>query len=81
MSVVLDASALFAYQRKESGTERARAPIAQATMSTVCWSEVIGKTQDRGVNARGQQDDFAALGRTLEPFTPPVSRLLLGPRY
>ena len=53
MSVVLDASALLAYLQDERGGERVRSVIPHAVMSTVNWTEVIGKARDDGVDTQG----------------------------
>ena len=67
--MVLDASALLAYLQDEPGGERVRAIIAQATISTVNWSEVIGKARDHGVDTLGLREDLASLGLSFEPFS------------
>lgn len=69
MSVVLDASALLAYLQDEPGGEQVRAVLAHAVMSTVNWTEVIGKAREQSVDTRGLQDDLASLGLALEPFS------------
>ncbi len=69
MSVVLDASALLAYLQDEPGGERVREVLAQSVMSTVNWSEVIGKARDNGVDTRGLREDLASLGLAIEPFS------------
>ena len=69
MSVVLDASALLAYLQDEPGGERVRAVLPQAVMSTVNWTEVIGKAREEGVDTRGLREDLAALGLAFDPFS------------
>lgn len=69
MSVVLDASALLAYLQSEPGGERVREVLAQSVMSTVNWSEVIGKARDDGVDTHGLGEDLASLGLAIEPFS------------
>ncbi|MCY4286723.1 MAG: type II toxin-antitoxin system VapC family toxin [Thiotrichales bacterium] len=69
MSVVLDASALLAYLQSEPGGERVREVLAQSVMSSVNWSEVIGKARDDGVDTRGLREDLASLGLAIEPFS------------
>ena len=69
MSVVLDASALLAYLQDECGGERVRSVIPHAVMSTVNWTEVIGKARDDGVDTQGLREDLASLGLALEPFS------------
>jgi len=67
--VVLDASALLAYLQGEPGGERVRAILTQATMSTVSWSEVVGKACEHGVDPSGLRADLASLGLSFEPFS------------
>ena len=69
MSVVLDASALLAYLQSEPGGERVREVLAHSVMSTVNWSEVIGKARDDGVDTHGLREDLASLGLAIEPFS------------
>ena len=69
MSVVLDASALLAYLQDEPGGERVREVITHSVMSTVNWTEVIGKARDDGVDTRGLKEDLASLGLALEPLS------------
>ncbi|MCY4221118.1 MAG: type II toxin-antitoxin system VapC family toxin [Thiotrichales bacterium] len=69
MSVVLDASALLAYLQSEPGGERVREVLAQSVMSSVNWSEVIGKARDDGVDTRGLREDLTSLGLAIEPFS------------
>ncbi|MCY4350611.1 MAG: type II toxin-antitoxin system VapC family toxin [Thiotrichales bacterium] len=69
MSVVLDASALLAYLQSEPGGERVREVLARSVMSSVNWSEVIGKARDDGVDTRGLREDLASLGLAIEPFS------------
>jgi len=69
VSVVLDASALLAYLQSEPGGERVREVLAQSVMSTVNWSEVIGKARDDGVDTHGLREDLASLGLAIEPFS------------
>jgi len=69
VSVVLDASALLAYLQSEPGGERVREVLARSVMSSVNWSEVIGKARDDGVDTRGLREDLASLGLAIEPFS------------
>lgn len=69
MSVVLDASALLAYLQDEPGGEQVRAVLPQAVMSTVNWTEVIGKAREEGVDTQGLREDLASLGLAFEPFS------------
>ena len=69
MSAVLDASALLAYLQDEPGGERVRAVLPRAVMSTVSWTEVIGKAREEGVDTQGLREDLATLGLAFEPFS------------
>ena len=69
MSVVLDASALLAYLQDEPGGEPVRAVLPRAVMSTVNWTEVIGKAREGGVDTRGLREDLESLGLAFEPFS------------
>lgn len=69
MSVVLDASALLAYLQDEPGGEPVRAVLPRAVMSTVNWTEVIGKAREDGVDTRGLREDLESLGLAFEPFS------------
>lgn len=75
MSVVLDASALLAYLQDEPGGGRVREVLAHSVMSTVNWTEVIGKARDEGVDTRGLREDLASLGLALEPFSADQSEI------
>ena len=69
MSVVLDASALLAYLQQESGGSAVRAVLHEAVMSTVNWSEVIGRAHVAGVDTTGLREDLQSLGLALRPFS------------
>ena len=69
MSVVLDASALLAYLQDEPGGEPVRAVLPRAVMSTVNWTEVIGKAREGGVDTRGLREDLESLGLAFELFS------------
>ena len=69
MSVVLDGSALLAYLQDEPGGEPVRAVLPRAVMSTVNWTEVIGKAREDGVDTRGLREDLESLGLAFEPFS------------
>ena len=69
MSVVLDASALLAYLQDEPGGEQVRAVLPRAVMSTVNWTEVIGKAREEGVDTQGLREDLESLGLAFEPFS------------
>ena len=69
MSVVLDASALLAYLQDEPGGEHVRAVLPRAVMSTVNWTEVVGKAREEGVDTQGLREDLESLGLAFEPFS------------
>ena len=53
----------------EPGGEQVRAVLPQGIMSTVNWTEVIGKAREEGVDTRGLREDLAILGLVFEPFS------------
>ena len=67
--MVLDASALLAYLQDEPGGEQVRAVLPRAVLSTVSWTEVIGKAREDGVDTRGLREDLESLGLAFEPFS------------
>lgn len=69
MSVVLDASALLAYLQDEPGRDAVAAVLPRAVMSTVNWTEVIGKTESAGLASADLFDSLATFGLTLEPLS------------
>ena len=69
MTVVLDASALLAYLQDEPGHEQVDAVLAEASMSSVNWAEVVQKSAAAGVDIEGMQQDVCALGLVILPFT------------
>ena len=69
MSVVLDASALLAYLQEEPGRDTVAALLPQAVVSTVNWTEVIGKTEGAGLESGDLFDSLARLGLASEPFS------------
>jgi ribonuclease VapC len=70
MTVVLDASALLAYLKSESGSDAVDGVLAESVMSSVNWAEVIQKSIAASVDVDGMLDDLQALGLVVEPFTP-----------
>lgn len=70
MTVVLDASALLAYLQGEPGEEIVDEVLAEATISSVNWAEVVQKSIAAEVEVDGMMDDLQALGLTIEPFAP-----------
>lgn len=69
MSVVLDASALLAYLQDELGGEVVGGMLAESTISSVNWAEVIQKSIAAKVNVDGMLEDLQALGLKIEHFT------------
>lgn len=69
MTVVLDASALLAYLQDEPGHEQVDTVLAEASMSSVNWAEVVQKSVAAGVDIEGMQQDVCALGLIILPFT------------
>lgn len=69
MTAVLDASALLAFLQDESGNDRVEAVLPEAVISSVNWAEVVQKSIAAGVNVDGLQEDLAALGLAILPFT------------
>ena len=70
MTIVLDASALLAYLKGESGEEVVDGVLAESAISSVNWAEVVQKSISAGVEVDGMLDDLQALGLKVEPFTP-----------
>ncbi|MGK7912876.1 MAG: type II toxin-antitoxin system VapC family toxin [Synechococcus sp.] len=69
MKVVLDASALLAYLQGEVGSDVVQDMLSESVMSSVNWAEVIQKSIVAGVDVEGMQEDLAALGLKISPFT------------
>jgi len=69
MTVVLDASALLAYLKGESGEEIVDGVLTESVISSVNWAEVVQKAIAAGVEVDGMVNDLQALGLTVEPFT------------
>jgi ribonuclease VapC len=59
--VVLDASALMAFLRREPGAERVERSLDESMISAVNWSEVLAKAADYGA-------DLDETRRVLEPL-------------
>ena len=70
MTVVLDASALLAYLKGESGEKVVDGVLAESVISSVNWAEVVQKSIAAEVEVDGMLDDLQALGLKVEPFTP-----------
>jgi len=69
MSLVLDASALLAYLRQESGWETIHTLIGDSCISTVNWSEVAQKAKQKGLVAEKVRELLKELGLTIIPFS------------
>jgi ribonuclease VapC len=50
MKTVLDASALLAYLQDEPGEEMVRAVLADSSISSVNWAEVVQKVLAAGID-------------------------------
>ena len=75
MSVVLDASALLAFLRNESGADRVEQYLSQASISSVNWSEVLQKALQKNIDTYGMDEELSAIGLTITPFTATHGRL------
>lgn len=69
MTVALDASALLAYLKDESGSEEVDRVLSDSLMSSVNWAEVIQKAISAEIDVNGMFDELQALGLKIEPFT------------
>lgn len=69
MTTVLDASALLAYLKEETGENVVRGVLSDATISTVNWAEVVQKAIALGTDVDGMLEELQELGLTIEPFT------------
>ena len=67
--VVIDASAVLAYAKRETGCERVRPAIDGALISSVNFAEVIGKLALEGHDADRLGAKLVGLGLVVEPFT------------
>lgn len=65
----LDASALIALLRDESGAEMVERLLGRAVISVVNWAEVLQRYRAHGVDTTGKRDDVVALGVAIEAFT------------
>jgi ribonuclease VapC len=69
VAAVLDASAVLAYLRDESGADLVEQAIARgAALSTVNLSEVCAKLNDHGVAAAQVTETIEDLNLVIEPF-------------
>lgn len=69
MTVVLDASAVLAYVKQESGEEVVDAVIGEAAISSVNWAEVVQKLGVLDISVGGTLSELRALGLAIAPFT------------
>jgi ribonuclease VapC len=67
--VVLDASALLAFLKKEPGKERVDAALGHALMSSVNLEEVVSKAVDSGGSIEEASQALMALPMRIAPFT------------
>lgn len=75
---VLDASALLALLRAETGSEVVRPLLDGAVVSTVNWSEVLARYTDLGLDITGRGAQIESLGVTLAPFTSRQAEIAAG---
>ena len=68
--VVLDASALLAFLRKEPGGKRVGAVLGQCMMSAVNLAEVVSKAIDHGGTVVGVSNSLLQLPVRVVPFGP-----------
>ena len=68
--VVLDASALLAFLKKEPGKERVEAVLARSIMSAVNLAEVVSKAIDSGGTLDHTSNVLSQLPLRIVPFTP-----------
>ena len=69
MTTVLDASALLAYLKDETGGDIVREVLSSATISTVNWAEVVQKAIALETDVDGMLEEMQELGLKIEPFT------------
>jgi len=68
-AAILDASALLAVLGGEPGGDLVVPLLDGALISTVNWSEVLGRYSDLGLPTSGRQEEIESLGVSLVPFT------------
>lgn len=66
---ILDASALLAVLSDEPGGERVVPLLDGAIVSSVNWSEVLGRFVDLGLETADREAQIESLGVSLVPFT------------
>ena len=69
--IVIDSSALLAFLLREPGHEIVTAQLAQASMSTVNFSEVLARMSRENIAPRTLGPKLLELGLTLVEFDPP----------
>jgi PIN domain nuclease of toxin-antitoxin system len=69
MSLVLDASALLAYLRQETGWEAVHSVIGDSCISAVNWSEVAQKAEQKGLSVAKVGTLLTELGLGIIPFS------------
>lgn len=65
----LDASALLAMLQSDPGGELVEKHISRAAISAVNWSEVVQKTNERGIATEGLRTALEALGLQVIDFS------------
>jgi ribonuclease VapC len=70
MKTVLDASVLLAYLQDEPGEEMVRAVLADSSISSVNWAEVVQKVLAAGIDINKVRQSLQAMGLVIELFTP-----------
>jgi ribonuclease VapC len=70
MKTGLDASALLAYLQDEPGEEMVRAVLADSSISSVNWAEVVQKVLAAGIDINKVRQSLQAMGLVIELFTP-----------
>ena len=69
MTIVLDASALLAYIKNESGREVVAPVLDEAAMSSVNWAEVVRKLGAMDEDIDKTLAEIRFLGLAIAPFT------------
>jgi PIN domain nuclease of toxin-antitoxin system len=75
MTAVLDASAVLAVYFDEPGADQVQAILPGARLSSVNYTEVIGKLLDRGDALNGALRKLAAMGFHIVAHDAPLARL------
>ena len=77
-AAVLDASALLAVLGEEPGGELVEPLLDGGVISTVNWSEVMGRYSDLGLGTAGRAAEIESLGVSLSPFTSRQAEIAAG---